>query len=35
MRNASRPHNPPPAVNQPANPAGENRLIGPVGYDLQ
>ena len=35
MRNASSRYNPQPGVNQPAPAAGENSLIGPVGYDLQ
>jgi pilus assembly protein CpaC len=35
MRNASRPHNPQPAAMQPAIPAGQSGLYGPVGYDLQ
>jgi hypothetical protein len=32
LRNASRPNNPQPAATQPAT---ENGLIGPVGYDNQ
>jgi hypothetical protein len=35
MRNASRPNNPQPQQSQPATPARENSLIGPVGYDVQ
>jgi pilus assembly protein CpaC len=35
MRNASRPQIPQPAAAGPAMPAGENGLIGPIGYDVQ
>jgi pilus assembly protein CpaC len=35
VRNASRPNNPQPLHSQPAPPARDNTLIGPVGYDLQ
>jgi pilus assembly protein CpaC len=35
MRNASRPQIPQPADAGPATPAGENGLIGPIGYDVQ
>ncbi|MEX0612049.1 MAG: pilus assembly protein N-terminal domain-containing protein [Pirellulales bacterium] len=35
MRNASRPHNPQPALPQSAPRQGQTGLIGPVGYDVQ
>jgi hypothetical protein len=35
MRNASRPNNPQTQQWQPAAPARESQLIGPIGYDVQ